>query len=124
MEQIVLLYINFFSTYIQQFKPGYTTLPKVFHYGRAPMNFRYLLSNKTNSQNVFLLLLASEALNNFFKCCISKTKLLVLRTAGIFIPIFFVAGTLTTFHHSRRRQVLVRLCGYRYALEPHRAFFF
>ncbi|URD90115.1 hypothetical protein MUK42_34286 [Musa troglodytarum] len=25
---------------LQQFKPGYTALPKLFHYGRAPMNFR------------------------------------------------------------------------------------
>ncbi|URD90116.1 hypothetical protein MUK42_34286 [Musa troglodytarum] len=153
---------------LKQFKPGYTALPKLFHYGRAPMNFRYLLysilpikinthsvrgSWDTSSQDLhdpqILTVVPSGVIeSNYYDhlasrlrstiCCRSVTiifmillvlrhtlplikggaeqysftlfSLLVLRTAGILIPIFFIAGTLTTFHHSRRRQVLARLC--------------
>ncbi|RWW50205.1 hypothetical protein BHE74_00043559 [Ensete ventricosum] len=149
---------------LQQFKPGYTTLPKVFHYGRAPMNFRSwdISRQEFHDPQILTVVPSGVTESNYYDqlvsrlrstiCCRSVTiifmillvlrhtlpllisgaeqysftlfALLVLRTAGIFIPIFFVAGTLTTFHHSRRRQVLVCLCGYRYALEPHRAIFF
>ncbi|URD90118.1 hypothetical protein MUK42_34286 [Musa troglodytarum] len=152
---------------LQQFKPGYTALPKLFHYGRAPMNFRYLLysilpikinthsvrgSWDTSSQDLhdpqILTVVPSGVIeSNYYDhlasrlrstiCCRSVTiifmillvlrhtlplikggaeqysftlfSLLVLRTAGILIPIFFIAGTLTTFHHSRRRQATRRM---------------
>ncbi|CAL9137994.1 unnamed protein product [Musa acuminata var. zebrina] len=135
---------------LQQFKPGYTALPKLFHYGRAPMNFRGswdVSSQDLHDPQILTVVPSGVIESNYYDqlvsrlrsaiCCRSVTiifmillvlrhtlpliisgaeqysftlfSLLVLRTAGILVPIFFIAGTLTTFHHSRRRQATRRI---------------
>ncbi|XP_008806276.2 uncharacterized protein LOC103719010 isoform X2 [Phoenix dactylifera] len=130
---------------LQQFKPGYTAPPPLFHYGSIPMNFRgsWEISRQDLHDSEIITMVPSDrglmgsdydehsaastrsaiycrlvtitfmvllVLRHTLPLIISGAEqysftlfsLLMLRTAGILLPVFVVARALTTFHRRRR----------------------
>ncbi|KAG1334825.1 hypothetical protein COCNU_03G009440 [Cocos nucifera] len=133
---------------LQQFKPGYTAPPPLFHYGSIPMNFRgsweisqqdqhdsriitmvpsdhglmgsddddYSASTTRSTiycRSIAILFIGLVILRHTLPLIISGPEqysftllsLLMLRTAGILLPIFVMARVLTAFHRRQQRRV-------------------
>ncbi|KAM0945907.1 putative E3 ubiquitin-protein ligase MARCH [Dioscorea sansibarensis] len=133
---------------LQQFKPGYTAPPQLFHYGGIPMNFRgnwevsrrdinnhrfitmvptdrdlvdsdyddYSVSTTRNMMYcrtvaiVFMVLLVLRhtlpiILTGVEQYSLTLFTLLLLRTAGIVLPLYVMLKAVTTFHRRRNQQV-------------------
>ncbi|XP_039121365.1 uncharacterized protein LOC120258086 [Dioscorea cayenensis subsp. rotundata] len=132
---------------LQQFKPGYTAPPQLFHYGGIPMNFRgnwevsrrdinnhrfitmvptardlvdsddddYSVSSTRNMMYcrtvaiVFMVLLVLRhtlpiILTGVEQYSLTLFTLLLLRTAGIVLPLYVMLKAVTTFHRRRIQQ--------------------
>ncbi|XP_064944220.1 uncharacterized protein LOC135586796 isoform X1 [Musa acuminata AAA Group] len=131
---------------LQQFNPGYTTLPKLYDYGSTPMNFSWEISAQDFRDTQFITMFPSDhgaidsavdyrdhsRTSNTF-CCRSITvifmvllvlrhalpllisdddeysftlfSMLVLKTAGVILPIFLVLGIINKIQRRRRRRV-------------------
>ncbi|XP_010926069.1 uncharacterized protein [Elaeis guineensis] len=135
---------------LQQFKPGYTAPPPLFHYGSIPMNFRGsweisrqdlrdseiitmvpsdrgLMSSDYDEYSasttrsaiycrlvtiVFMVLLVLRQILPLIiggsgQYSLTLFSMLMLRTAGILLPVFVMARALTTFQRRRHQQVLL-----------------
>ncbi|CAL9180566.1 unnamed protein product [Musa hybrid cultivar] len=128
---------------LQQFNPGYTTLPKLYDYGSTPMNFSWEISAQDFRDTQFITMFPSDhgaidsavgyrdhsRTSNTF-CCRSITfmvllvlrhalpllisdddeysftlfSMLVLKTAGVILPIFLVLGIINKIQRRRRRR--------------------
>lgn len=134
---------------LQQFKPGYTGPPPLFHFGNIPMNFRrnweefsrdfhesqfitmvptdhgaadysdddynFFSGNRSTVRIrsvaiIFMTLLVLRhslplLLSGAEGYSLSMFSLLVLRIAGILVPVAIIARGLTIFHRRRRQQI-------------------
>lgn len=131
----------------QQFKPGYTAPPRLFHYGAVPMNFRgnWEISRRDLQNPRFLAMVSTD--RNFLDadydeysvhttssliCCravaiifmvllilrhtlpilisgnegysMALVMLLLLRTAGILLPIYLMVKAVAAVQHCRSQQ--------------------
>ncbi|CAN1796327.1 Probable E3 ubiquitin ligase SUD1 [Linum perenne] len=85
----------------QQFKPGYTAPPPLFHLGRIPINLRLF------SQIMLLLLLRHMLpilLSGTGHISIPLLLLIFLRVAGIVLPIYVLVKSLTAIQLRRQQQ--------------------
>ncbi|CAI0431779.1 unnamed protein product [Linum tenue] len=87
----------------QQFKPDYTAPPPLFHFGRIPIN----LSCTTKIMILLLLrhtlpILLSESVH----ISIPLLLLLLLRVAGIILPIYVMVKSLTALQQRRQQHVV------------------
>ncbi|XP_027365387.1 uncharacterized protein LOC113872212 isoform X2 [Abrus precatorius] len=96
----------------QQFKPGYTAPPPLFQFGRIPMSFRgnWEISRRDlNSTHLFMVLLI---LRHTLPLVISGNKeysfplfmLLLLRTVGVVLPIYFMVKAVALIQRHRRQH--------------------
>ncbi|XP_008811797.2 uncharacterized protein LOC103722871 isoform X2 [Phoenix dactylifera] len=106
---------------LQQFKPGYTAPPPLFHYGSIPMNFRgrWEISRQDQHDSQIITMVPSDhdlmgsdydddsasSTRSTIYCRSVVIILLMLRTAGILLPIFVMVRVLTTFHRRHHRRV-------------------
>ncbi|KAJ6794442.1 uncharacterized protein M6B38_389010 [Iris pallida] len=133
---------------LQQFKPNYTSPPKLFRYGRIPMNFRgnWEISRRDIHNQQFMTMVqtnrdfvgsssyddyASSSTRSIMYCrfvavifmillilrhalpmlmsgaeqySLALFILLLLRTAGIVLPLYVMLRAVTTFHRRRLQQ--------------------
>lgn len=131
----------------QQFKPGYTAPPRLFHYGGVPMNFRgnWEISRRDLQNPRFLAMVSTDRdfldpdydeysvhTTSSIICCrtvaiifmillilrhtlpiiisgnheysMALVMLLLLRTAGILLPIYIMVKAVAAVQHCRNRQ--------------------
>ncbi|PIA33480.1 hypothetical protein AQUCO_04100129v1 [Aquilegia coerulea] len=131
----------------QQFKPGYTAPPRLFHYGGVPMNFRgnweisrrdlhnpriiAMVSTDRNfldpdydeysmhttrslicCRTVAVIFMVLLVLRHTLPILISGTEeysftllmMLLLRTAGILLPVYIMVRAVTAIQHRRSQQ--------------------